>query len=286
MSPSCGCRYTGVGKTRLSVKLGRGGVGKTDLSLKLAKGIQDEFEFVIWRRLLNAPPLKETLADLVKFLSEQTEINLPEATSNQITRLLYYLRSFRCLIILDNVETILDDHEGYGELFRRVGRTSHQSCLLINSRKMPQEVARLEGVAKPVRVLHLGGLDLSSGRKIVEEVGEFSGTDKDWKNLIEYYNGNPLALELAARHIASVFFGDISEFLNQGKPFFDDLSDLLSWHIERLSYLEKELMYWFAIEREPISFSELKENILPPQAKDRLSSTLQSLQRLIPLEKV
>ena len=61
----------GIGKTHLSLKLGLGGIGKTDLSLQLAKGIQDEFEFVIWRSLLNAPPLSDLLADLIKVLSKQ-----------------------------------------------------------------------------------------------------------------------------------------------------------------------------------------------------------------------
>ena len=45
----------GIGKTRLSVKLGGGGIGKTDLSLKLVQGIHDQFDYIIWRSLLNAP---------------------------------------------------------------------------------------------------------------------------------------------------------------------------------------------------------------------------------------
>lgn len=47
----------GIGKTGLSVRLGQGGIGKTDLSLTLVQGIQNAFEYVIWRKLLNAPPV-------------------------------------------------------------------------------------------------------------------------------------------------------------------------------------------------------------------------------------
>src|SRR5262249_9782872 len=97
----------GIGKTRLSVKLGRGGIGKTDLSLKLARGIEERFDYVIWRRLLNAPKVSEILTDLIKFLSNQQEVTLPDAVSEQIARLLHYLRKSRCLVILDNVEIIL-----------------------------------------------------------------------------------------------------------------------------------------------------------------------------------
>lgn len=69
----------GVGKTRLSIRLGKGdigtsGIGKTDLSLKLAKGIEKEFDYVIWRSLRDAPPITKILLDTVKFLSENQEI--------------------------------------------------------------------------------------------------------------------------------------------------------------------------------------------------------------------
>jgi hypothetical protein len=45
------------------------------------------------------------------------------------------------------------------------------------------------------------------------------------------------------------------------------------------------VMYWLAIVRESVSFLELKEDIVSPSSQDLLSSTLQSLQRKIPLEK-
>ncbi len=285
----------GIGKTGLSVKLGKGGIGKTDLSLKLAYGIQNEFDYVIWRRLLNAPPVTEILADIIKFLSNQQEINLPDTIAGQVSRLVHYLRTHRCLLILDNVETILrggeqtglyrEGYEGYGELLKQVGEQPHQSCLILTSREKPQDIAKLEGKTKPVRALNLGGLSVFDGKKLFEDIGDFSGSDDEWHELIEFYNGNPLALELVAKHIDEVFFGDIAGFLRDGKKLFDDLNDLLEWHFNRLSVLEKEVMYWLAINREPVSLAELKEDILSPVAKKDLPETLKSLQRCIPVEK-
>lgn len=285
----------GIGKTRLSVRLGKGGIGKTDLSIKLARGIQEEFEYVIWRRLLNAPPLVGVLSDVIKFLSDQQEIELPDATEDQILRLLYYFQRHRCLLILDNVDTILqpgtatgayrEGYEGYGELFKLVGETIHQSCLLLTSREKPPEVAKLEGENSPVRSFNLGGLGEIEAREIFATVGSFSGSDEDWRKLVELYDGNPLALELVARHINEVFFGNISVFLREGTVLFDELRGLLDWHYERLSHREKEIMYWLAVDREPVSFLELKEDLLAPQARRKLSSTLQSLQRRLPLER-
>lgn len=285
----------GIGKTKLSVKLGKGGIGKTDLSIKLARGIQDRFEYVIWQRLLNAPRITDVLANLIRFLSEQTEIDLPDSVDGQISRLLFYLREHRCLLVFDNAETLLEGgkhvgqyregYEEYGQLFRQVAEVQHQSCLLLTSREKPQDIALLEGKTRPVRSLELGGLDYENSKNIFAAVGEFQGSEKDWQELTEFYSGNPLALELAAKHIQDVFSSSIVTFLREGKQIFSDLHDLLNWYFDRLAGFEKEVMYWLAINREPTSHAELKEDILSPIARERIPSTLQRLQRLVPVER-
>lgn len=65
-------------RCRLVALLGMGGIGKTSVSIKLAQQIQDKFEYVIWRSLRNAPPVEDILKDLIKVLSNQQEIQLPE----------------------------------------------------------------------------------------------------------------------------------------------------------------------------------------------------------------
>ena len=285
----------GIGKTTLSLKLGMGGIGKTDLSVKLARGIQDNFEFVIWRKLLNAPPITTILADLIKFLSCQQEFDLPDTVDGGISRLLHYLREHRCLLILDNVETILQGgsgagnyrpgYEGYGQLFRRVGEVPHQSCLLLTTREKPRDIRRVPGKTPAIRCLELGGLEAGEGRKLFAEIGQFAGAEADWQELSDFYNGNPLALELAANHISEVFGGNISEFLREGKPVFSDLRELLDWHFQRLSGEERQIMYWLAIHREAVSIAELKADILSAEAKEAIPETLQSLQRRLPLER-
>jgi WD40 repeat protein len=285
----------GVGKTRLSVRLGAGGIGKTDLSLTLARGIQDQFEFLIWRSLLNAPTLHSLLESWIKILSHQQESQLPQDLDGRLSRLMHYLRTQRCLLILDNVETIFqgqgqpgeyrNGYEGYGQLFKTIGEVSHQSCLLLTSREKPKEIARLEGKARLVRSLQLSGLEPVDGKRIFAELGTFFGSDAEWQTLIKLYDGNPLALELAAKHIDEVFLGDISEFLENDSPIFQDLRELLDWHFDRLSEKEQEIVYWFAINREPTTLAELKDDILAPTVHENIAATLQLLQRRLPLER-
>ena len=285
----------GTGKTRLSLNLRQGGIGKTDLSLTLARSIQGAFEFVIWRSLLNAPPLQDILSDLIEFLSNQQEIHLPETPREQLARLLHYLKTARCLIILDNAETILQSgvHTGeyrngyadYGLFFKTVGEVSHQSCLLLTTREIPKDVAKLDGKECPVRSLHLGGLHDEDVKRLFSEIGTFEASHDLWNKLVQRYSGNPLALELAARRILSEFNGKIADFLRREKATFDNLNDLLHWHIKRLSEREKELAYWFAIDREPVSPADLQEDVVSPDSKAEVPLALESLKVRFPLEK-
>jgi hypothetical protein len=158
------------------------------------------------------------------------------------------------------------------------------------------------------------------GKKIFESIGNFTcDKNDDWGKLIDFFNGNPLALELVARYISDTSLScNISEFLQQGSHIFgdpldindndikqeeksrEDIRKLLDWHFQRLSEKEKEIMYWLAINREPVSITELIYDIFP-LAKEidernqnkkeknqhllQIKMTLQSLQRRIPLEK-
>ncbi|MEH2240214.1 NB-ARC domain-containing protein [Nostoc sp.] len=281
---------------QLVALLGIGGIGKTALSVKLAQQIQDNFEYVIWRSLREAPPVKIILGNLIQFLSDEqeTEGNLPESFSNRVSRLLYYLQNHRCLVILDNAESILrsgsraglyrEGYEEYGEILRRVGEATHQSCLVLTSREKPREVALLEGQALPVRSLPLSGLKVAEGQEILKLKG-LSAAENEWKVMIERYVGNPLALKIVATTIQDVFDGNVTGFLQQDTAVFGDIRDILEQQFERLSDLEKEIMYWLAINREPITLSELREDIMSPVPQAKLLEAVESLGRRSLIEK-
>jgi hypothetical protein len=76
--------------------------------------MQAEFEIVVWRSLANAPPLDELLSSLLKFLMPLygEDPIIPTTLDQQISKLMQYLRSRRCLLLLDNAETILQREPG------------------------------------------------------------------------------------------------------------------------------------------------------------------------------
>lgn len=271
---------------RLVVLLGMGGIGKTALSVKLAEKVQDLFEFLIWRSLKNALPLEELLPDLIQLLSQQqeTSVNLPKTISGQISRLTHYLRQHRCLLVFDNIETLLnpgspggryrEGYEGYGELFRRVAETVHQSCLILTSREKPQCISSLEGESLPVRCWQLKGLPDVEGEKILNTKG-LRGAEANVKQLAQLYQGNPLALKIVATSIQELFAGNIDEFLAEGVAVFNGIRSLLEQQFDRLGALEKQILYWLAINREPVSLAELREDIVPRVSAGRIMESLE-----------
>ncbi|MEC4812320.1 MAG: NB-ARC domain-containing protein [Scytonema sp. PMC 1069.18] len=278
---------------RMVALLGMGGIGKTALSVKLAKQILGAFDYVIWRSLRECPPLEKILVDLLKILYKQQQTDLPNSLGESISQLIDYLRTFRCLLVLDNAESILQEgtysgqyregYERYGELLERIAEVSHQSCLILTSREKPREITRLEGTTRLVRTLQLTGLNATDGRKIFTERSSFFGSEEEWKTIIEHYGGNPLVLNIIATSIQDVLGGSISEFideyLNTGQVFFNDIFEILYQQVNRLSATEKDIMYWLAINREPVSDSELKEDIISSVSKRELLNTLTSLKR-------
>jgi hypothetical protein len=237
-------RWLTTDRCRLVSIMGMGGIGKTTLATKIAAEIADDYPFLLWCSLRNAPPVDEILAESIRFFSNQQVAELPPDTGRRITLLLDLLRRQRCLLILDNVEAILRGgegaghyragHEGYGELFRRAGETEHRSCLLLTSREKPRDVAILEGTGRPIKSLDLATLDLAAGRAILER-GGLVGTDKNWATLVERYSGNPLALKLIAETVRELFGSDIAAFLQEGVFIFGGVAQLLDEQFERLS---------------------------------------------------
>lgn len=286
---------------RLVAITGIGGIGKSSLAVKFAQQVQTEFKVIIWRSLSNAPPLDGLLKGILSFLLQVQGKDplIPAHLDDKFAVLIESLQQQRCLLILDNAETVLSGgrpagqyrsgYENYGQLLRLMGDVLHQSCLLLTSREKPKEVALLEGEKLPVRSLQLQGLSLPEGRSLFQTKGNFTGTDAEWSRLVEHYRGNPLALKLVAALTCEFLNGNITrvvDYIELGMAVFGDIRDLLTRQFERLSAPEQELILWLAINREPMSEASLSEDIVmgyrrfsPGEAAPTLLDAIQSLLR-------
>ncbi len=269
---------------RMIVILGIGGIGKTTLATMTAKKLKDAFDSVFWRSLHNAPTVESILEQCLHSLSPQQRVDLPKDLDGQITLLITALRQQRCLLLLDNLEAVLQagqragqylaGYEGYGRLLQRVGEVDHQSCLLLTSREKPREVARMEGNTSAVRSFSLAGVTPADGQRLLRDKVLF-GPDETWATLVQLYAGNPLALKLASEPIRELFGGNIAGFLKEEEIVFGDIHDLLDQQFDRLSELERDVMFWLAIEREGVSLKDIRQAMM----QGALLEVLDSLRR-------
>ena len=116
-------RWTVTERCRVVTILGAGGQGKTALIVRFIRTLTEmpnhqattppsappAFERIIWRSLLTAPPLADILQDWLQQLSNQQVVSLPRTLDQQFTLLHEYLGQRRFLLVLDNVESILQD---------------------------------------------------------------------------------------------------------------------------------------------------------------------------------
>jgi hypothetical protein len=277
---------------RLVTLLGIGGIGKSTLAVKLALQIKTEFEIVVWRSLRNAPPLEELLESILSFVLRVRGEDpvIPSSLDGKLSKLMECLRSSRCLLILDNAETILssgaragqcrEGYEGYSQLLQTIGEVPHQSCLLLTSREKPSAIALLEGEKSKVRSLALKGLKTEQGRELFLQKGQFAGSDAEWSQLSQHYGGNPLVLKLVAAATQELFNGTIAslfKYAQQGVLVSEHLRDLLEGQFNRLSAVEQEVMYSMAVSREPLSFAQLEKDITTVGSKRKLLEAMNSL---------
>jgi hypothetical protein len=264
--------------TRAIGIFGIGGIGKTSLSVKLAQQIQSQFKFVIWRSLQQAPTLDVILSNILPIVT-----NSSATTNNSVSALMEQLRQKRCLLVLDNLESILQGgnrsgqyQQGYEDYGLLIADESHQSCLILTGREQPGGFAVRSGENLPVRSLKLFGVSPPVCQKILADKG-LKATLLQSRDIVNYFGGNPLAIKIAATTIQTLFGGDIQGFLLQGNTVFSDLWDLLDRQFDRLSPLQQQIMYWLAMNQEAATPARLKAEILPKVSGRELMEALEAL---------
>jgi WD40 repeat protein len=270
--------YCVTDRCRLIILLGMGGMGKTTLAWKIASQLNRQFDQTIWRSLLNIPTIEELCLDLLQCLCPQLLDHLPDALDGKIELLITCLQQRRCLLIIDNVESILEGqvqcgqylagYEGYDQLLSAICELPHQSCVILTSREKPHTIARLE-VTNPqlVRSILIDGLNSDAAHALIQAYGSPAVPDWMWAEVYAHYNGNPLALKIATIAAVEMTGGgnkilELYPLMKQGKLKFSHIDDSLDRQFDRLSELEQQLVYWLAIEREPVTGSTLRSNLI------------------------
>ena len=273
---------------RLVAILGMGGIGKSALVSLLGKQLAPQFDAVLWRSVRDAPSYEDLVADCLTFFSETPPTEFPPLLEQRINQLIGRLQERRCLLVLDNLETLIEvedpegnyrpGYQGYGRLIERLGESTHQSCVVLTSREKPREIEAMEGPRGPVRSLRLLGLSEEAARSLLEDKG-LRGESFAWLQLIATYAGNPLALKIVGQAIVDLFAGEIVPFLQSGELIFNGIRAVLRQQVARLTILEQTLLTWLAVVREWTSLDSLLSLLVPRPTSGRVLEALEALWR-------
>ncbi|HEY9810854.1 MAG TPA: NB-ARC domain-containing protein [Halomicronema sp.] len=269
--------------TSLITIYGLSGIGKSTLTLQLIQEIQTEFDYIIWQNLNEKPTLTTLQTNLKKTLSQTQKTPLPT--------ILDYFRTYRCLIILDDLQNIfkpregrgqyLPEYEDYHNFFKQIATTTHQSCLILLTTEKPREIIALESEKQPAKKLHLKGL----GEQAKEILKQQQLKDQEkWPELITLYQTHPTWLNIIAATINELFNGSVSQFLAEFNDIYlGDLEPILETQLQRLSPSENTVIGWLANQTKPVHISQtLTETTL---SKSQYWQTIQSLIRRSIVEK-
>lgn len=288
-------------RCRLVSVWGMAGVGKSSLILRVGRQLVTRvpatpfgIEAVVWRRVVNPPSFRSFLIDILGAVSA-TNTGLGTGTEEELSaRLLAELKRSRCLIILDNFESVIPsvemsdamrrEAEKYNAFIALIGQSDHQSTVVLSSSEQPQPVALLEGRRRPVRSLELVGLDVRSVRSLFTTIGRFRADWDDWDKLTTYFAGNPLVLEAVAHEIIVVFNGNIREYLSSELAVPSSLTSRMARTFETLESDERLLLYWLALNRDPVDRSTLAGDLALRRTSSELVEILLRTRRKVRIE--
>ncbi|MBW4557157.1 MAG: NACHT domain-containing protein [Trichormus sp. ATA11-4-KO1] len=282
--------------------IGVPGIGKSILSARLLAELSIEspprFDLLIWKSVTHAVSIQELVTDLIKLIQPlEPYTNLPEYNQAIITVLIQYLRSHRCLLVLDSFETLfktlnLEQRLEYRILVRRLLEEEHQSSLLLTCRTLPNELTALFKNKRSFQCFKIEGLDTNSAMQFLTDQGL---TDQEkCLDIINTYRGNPSELNTIMQRIQHFFAGSTEKFFQHKTTFISDefKSMLDEMFGEVLDEVERYIMIYLAEKTASNIQSTSFDYLLNEINNNRSISTsviikaLEKLERLLLIESI
>jgi len=278
--------------------VGLPGIGKTTLASQLVRQLHIEntpFVIAAWESLRSPtgkPPRFDVMVDSLFFTlspllnGENQRAILNNDTDKKIDRLLKLIKYQSCLLVFDNVETVLKTGQAqtagyfadfcteYAWFFKKLVETEHESKIIFISR---ESLAELPTTLS--REISLNGIDGDTGVELLQSFNLTANTS-ELAQLASRYQGHPKALEILAGLIRDdrEFQGNVSIFLqDRDWLLIRDLESMIDESMCRLSNLAQTCLSRISVYQTseyPLSFAgiaaqmpelssyQLKENII------------------------
>ncbi len=175
---------------------GLGGVGKSTIVAHFYEKLYSKLDFEVkfWADV-SLKPNFTVFAEKV-ILALGGKVTLPIDITELMNNLLQLLSQRRCLLVVDNLETLLDEQrnwrdENYQQFFSRWQQQGTNSTLLITTREKPQLFQGLD-------YWHtLGGMKIEEGIALLNKLA-IQGTKAEFETFVKYVDGHPLTIKLVA----------------------------------------------------------------------------------------
>lgn len=234
------------------------GCGKSILAAKFAQQVSSQFDYVIWFSLSESIPVKALLRNYLEiFISakDRNGVNFSDDLSNLLNKFLEYLRAYRCLLIIDDLDSILESDcatiyyrqnaEEYSQLLRCLVATYHQSLSIFTSNIKPKMLEYY--TSSRVFFMHLQGLKQSTLNLIYRNRLKTNLTELQWHSLSKYCVYNPQIINIFTSNINNILLEEDFAWTLKEISLLKEIADLIEKELKNLSELEKEIVYWLAI---------------------------------------
>jgi len=243
---------------------GLGGIGKSFLAAYLYQN--SRFAAKYWADVSQKPDFATFAEKTIPALGGS--VTQTGDTTQLINDLLKCLRQQRCLLVIDNLETLLNEarefpDSAYQQLFSRWLQQGDTSTLLLTTQEQPK-LLQAEKNWYP-----LAGMTPSDGAKLLQKL-EIQGTVEELAAFAASVDGHPLTLQLVAGFLRQYCHSQLSGVAELGLQQFDlvyhqaegvhrDKEDarlewILQQHLQRLSEEQKNFLVNLSVYRQPFDF--------------------------------
>ncbi len=270
-----------------------GGVGKSALAAYLYHSL--DFEAKFWADVSLKPDFTVFAEQAIRALGGR--VFYPIDVTQLINNLLHLLSQHRCLLVVDNLETLLDNNrnwqdENYEQFFNCWQQQGINSTLLITTQDKPKCFPGLQ------QWYSLGGMKLEEGMSLLNKLA-IKGTSKELKTFVKYVDGHPLTIKLVAGYLNEYCDGELNQVTELGLEQFDlayveaeglhrnkqdaRLSWIIQQHLNKLNLEQLEFLINLSVYRLPFNRkaanyiwgkSEINGSVIPKKLQEFCNRSL------------